>query len=266
MADSLIRGWLEAQVVPAKQVSVLNRSNQKRIEHLMETYGVLPANQKEEAVSNCDILILAIKPHDILQFLQSIKGFLTERQLIISLAAGISTRQIEEAVGIDLAVVRAMPNTAAAVLESATALSYGRFCTPRAQEIASVLLGTVGTLSVVEESLMDAVTGLSGSGPAYFYYIVEAMQAAGKSLGLPEQVANQLVEQTLVGAAKMLHQGELPAAELRQRVTSPNGTTFAGIGVLEQGNFTDLMILAVAEAKKRATEMGQEVYLSARSH
>ncbi|MDB5084761.1 MAG: proI [Bacilli bacterium] len=258
IAEALIRGWHTTKAVPPENITAINRSNQQQIRLLQENYGIqgFTGVDARQLVTENEVLVIAVKPKDVTQFLHSVRDSLTPEHIIVSVAAGISTTQMEQAAGLPVSVVRAMPNTGMAVLESATAVSYGQYCTDRARQLSQVLLGAVGTLSVVEERMMDAVTGLSGSGPAYLYYLAEAMQAAGTLLGLPEETAQQLVIQTMVGAAKMLQKGDYTAPELRDKVTSPNGTTYAGLQVLREGQFAELMIAAIDKAAKRAAELG----------
>jgi pyrroline-5-carboxylate reductase len=258
LAESLIRGLLTEGNVLAEEMYVMNRSNQERLQQLVETYGVVPFQEKREAVRQADVLVIAVKPNDVVSLLQEIAADVKENQVVVSFAAGVTIETIENQLGKNISVVRAMPNTSCAVLQSATAVSFSSGCDENAKQLAIELLSAVGTVSVIEESLMDAVTGLSGSGPAFFYYIVEAMLEAGVMLGMPEEIAKTLVVQTIYGAGCMLMKTGLPPAELRRQITSPNGTTQAGLEVLRTGEVNEWMIRAILRAAERSRELGQE--------
>ncbi|WP_018130260.1 pyrroline-5-carboxylate reductase [Effusibacillus pohliae] len=262
IAEAMIRGLTEANAVDAAQITVTNKSNLDRLYDLRERYGVSVVENLETAegaavLAAADVLLIACKPHDVAHALERIRGKIGD-PLILSVAAGIATDLVESIVGKPVPVVRAMPNTACAVLESATAVAYGKYCSEQTKQLAESILSVLGTVSVVDETLMDAVTGLSGSGPAYFYYMVEAMQQAAESLGLPAHTARTLILQTLFGAGKMLQETGLDPCELRRQVTSPNGTTMAGIRVFEEANFKDLVQRVVTRAAERSREMGEQ--------
>jgi pyrroline-5-carboxylate reductase len=191
--------------------------------------------------------------------LQEVGSAISTHQQVISLAAGISTALIERQLGGSVPVIRAMPNTSSSVQASATALCGGRWTTSEHLELAQNLFSAIGISVVVEEVQMDAVTGLSGSGPAYFYYLVEALQEAAQQCGLPAETARILLVQTIYGAARMLQESVQSPADLRRQVTSPNGTTMAGLAVLEQGGVYQLLIQTVQRASARAAEMGIQV-------
>ncbi len=175
--------------------------------------------------------------------------------VIITLAAGITTEFVENSLGKKIQVIRAMPNTSCKVKESATAIALGRYAKKEAWDFAKGIFTSIGKVSMVEETMMDAVTGLSGSGPAYVYLLMEAMIEAGVKAGLPRSLSEELTIQTVFGAAKMiLNTGESPE-RLREKVTTPGGTTMAGIKVLEKANFTDAFIEAVESATGRSQEM-----------
>lgn len=262
IAESMIRGVTGAKAVAAGQIFVTNKSNAERLLYLKERYGVntftgLDGKTGTEILKTADLILLASKPHDIPLLLEGIQGKIGN-PVILSVAAGITTGLMESILGGDVQVVRAMPNTSCAVLESATAISFGRFCTTRAKELSEAVLAVLGTVSVVDENMMDVVTGVSGSGPAYFYYMVEAMQQAAESLGLSSETARTMILQTLFGAGKMMQETGLDARDLRRQVTSPNGTTMAGIRVFEEANFKELMEKVITHASERSREMGEQ--------
>lgn len=261
MAQSIIKGILKARLLPANHITVTNRSNQERLKQLVHQYGVQKA-QETYRIESADVIFLMMKPQDASQALLGISEFLHPGQLVISVAAGISTLLLESIIEKEVAVIRAMPNTACAVQSSATAIALGTYVNQYDLAIATSIFSAVGSVEVVEEEMMNAVTGLSGTGPAYFYYMVEGLVDAGISIGLEENVARSLVLQTLKGAAEMLLQTDLEPAELRRQVTSPNGTTMAAISLLEQGNFLELIQQAVQRATGRSREMEQSLIAS----
>ncbi|GAX89002.1 pyrroline-5-carboxylate reductase [Effusibacillus lacus] len=262
IAEAMIRGLTEADAVSPEQIVVTNKSNLERLQYLQETYRVSIVENLEdeagsEALASADIILLACKPHDVANVLERIRDKVID-PVVLSVAAGVSTDLMESILGQNARVVRAMPNTACAVLESATAVSYGKHCEEETKTLAETILSVLGTVSVVEEKLMDVVTGLSGSGPAYFYYMVEAMQSAAENLGLPSDTARTLILQTLFGAGKMLQETHLDPNVLRRQVTSPNGTTMAGIRVFEEANFKELVERVITRAAERSREMGEQ--------
>src|SRR5699024_584375 len=175
-----------------------------------------------------------------------------EDQLIVSVIAGISTSFISSLIDKDVAVVRAMPNTSASIGYSATAVSKGKFATEKDLEFAKQLFNAIGTVSIVEEEKMHIVTGVSGSGPAYIYYLVEALEKVAIEEGLDPQIAEELITHTIIGAGKMLEQSGESAGTLRENVTSPNGTTAAGLETLSKYNFQEAVINCVKSAKDRS--------------
>lgn len=261
IAKAMIRGLVTGRAVRTENIYVTNRSNRERLHALRDQYGVQAMENiwaAPEIIRSARLIVLAVKPHDLLAVAEELSPFLQDGAVVLSLAAGVSILDLEQRVGGHVAVVRAMPNTACAVLESATAVCYGAACTAASQELARQVLLQLGDVVEVEEAEMDAVTGVSGSGPAYFYYLVEALQLAAEAQGLSTDVARRLLLQTLFGASKMMQETGLSACELRRQVTSPNGTTMAGVRVLEEAGFTQVVQQVVAAAAKRSREMGRE--------
>ncbi|ANB60438.1 pyrroline-5-carboxylate reductase ProI [Anoxybacteroides amylolyticum] len=261
MAEALISGVAKTLYEP-NQMIVTNRSNVERLHYLQQTYGVRTETNKEKAVKEADIVILAMKPKDVAESLTPIAHAFSEQQLIISLLAGVTTDTITSLIGKQLAVVRAMPNTSAAIRKSATALSSGRYATETHLAVAKTLFETVGIVTVVEEQHLHAVTGLSGSGPAYVYYLVEAMEKAADEIGLERAVAKELILQTIIGAAHMLKATNKHPSVLRKEVTSPSGTTEAGISVLERYRYQEAMVACIKRATERSKELGQALLSS----
>lgn len=262
IAEALIRGMLNAGIVRPEQVVVSNRSDRERLGELARRYGVRTSGSKGYVADVCQVLVLACKPKDVAGLLAEVGRRCRKGQVLLSLAAGITTRYIEERVTPGVMVVRAMPNTSCQVGESATAICAGSAATPEAMALVSAVLGSVGQVHTVPEEQMDAVTGLSGSGPAYVYLIVEAMIEAGEAVGLDPAVARALTLQTLKGAAMTLDATGADPAVLREQVTSPNGTTAAGLRVLREAGFTEALVRAVARATERSRELGQELPLA----
>lgn len=257
MAEAMISGIIEKKIAAGNEITVLNRSNGHRITQLQEKYGIKKLTSLSELEKHTDVIILAVKPKDILTALQSIQSYIQQGQLLVSVAAGISLSFIESQLHNDVPIVRAMPNTSAMIGKSATAIAFNQSVSDAHQKMALKLFSAIGLTKVVEENQLDAVTGLSGSGPAYIYYIAEALEQAANEIGLEEQIAKQLVIQTLIGAAEMLkHSGEAPE-NLRKAVTSPGGTTEAGIKVLEQHSVKETFIDCVKAATKQSAVLAQ---------
>ncbi|MBN6186745.1 pyrroline-5-carboxylate reductase [Aneurinibacillus sp. BA2021] len=257
MAEAMISGLVDKQLLPAKQIYAINRGNQQRMAELESRYGISVA-AKEEALRAADIIVLAIKPKDVADAIADIRALTTPRQLFISVLAGTSTDYISSLLGHQAAVIRTMPNTSAAVGLSATALAPGAYATDADMDVALCIFKAIGIVETVQEEALHAVTGLSGSGPAYVYYLVEAMEQAGREIGLEGDVARRLILQTIIGAAHMLRdRGEEPA-DLRRQVTSPGGTTAAGISVLEERGFQEAMLACIKRAVARSEEMGKQ--------
>jgi len=257
MADALIRGIVGRGVLPRERIWATNRSNRSRLLGLQERYGIRTTPVKPPLLAASNVLIVAVKPKDMAEVLGEIHGAVRADQLVISVAAGVPLRAIEGSL-IGVPVIRAMPNTSAAVQASVTALALGRSATDDHLRVSAELFRAVGEVLTVPEETMDVVTGLSGSGPAYVYRFTEALIAAGTELGLTEQLAKQLAVHTLVGAARMLSEPDADSVELRRRVTSPGGTTQAGLTALEERGFASAVKEAVRRAAERAAELAEE--------
>jgi pyrroline-5-carboxylate reductase len=265
MAEALIAGMTKTLYKP-EQIIVTNRSNKERLEYIQNTYHVRAETDKEKAVKEADIIILAMKPKDVVEGITSIAPAIGKHQLIISVLAGVATETIISLIEKNVAVVRAMPNTSAAIGQSATALALGRYANDKHLAIAKDLFRTVGAVTVVSEEDLHAVTALSGSGPAYIYYMVEAMEKAAQEIGLEQSIAKDLILQTIIGAAEMLKSSEKHPSTLRKEVTSPGGTTEAGIKVLEDYHYQEAMISCIKQATKRSQELGQSLLQLAKTH
>jgi pyrroline-5-carboxylate reductase len=259
VSEALMKGLLQARLFPAEHITISNRQNAVRLETLQRRYGVNIVQDKLVECAQADLLILAAKPFDLPGALQEIAPSISPRHLVISLAAGISTTTIERLLGQPVPVIRSMPNTSSAVQASATALCAGQWATAEHMALAQLFFSAIGISVVVAESQMDVVTGLSGSGPAYFYYVVEALLEAAQQCGLQTETARTLLVQTIYGAARMLQESDQNPEELRRQVTSPNGTTMAGLTVLEEGGAYQLLLQTVQSATRRSAEMGAQV-------
>ncbi len=233
---------------------VISEKRDDRAAELRETYGI-EVTGNAEAVTGADTILIVVKPQDVPSLLTEIAAKVDASSTVVSLAAGILIETLEAALPAGVAVVRAMPNTPALVGEGMFGISPGATCS--ADQLAEVfaLLESGGKVVVVDESLQDAVTAVSGSGPAYVFYLAEAMIAGGVAAGLDDATARTLAAQTLVGAAKLLAESEDTADELRRRVTSPNGTTAAAIATFDDNGVKDALIAGVKAAAARSAEL-----------
>jgi pyrroline-5-carboxylate reductase len=253
IGEALLSGLLRAD--PGVGIAVVEHYPSRQ-DYLRERYGVAVLDLKQ-AVAAADTVLIAVKPQDIDAVLTELAPTLTAGKLIVSVAAGVTTAKIERSLPANTAVVRCMPNTPALVDEAMTAVCAGLHATPEHLRRAQEMLSTVGKVVVVPESQLDAVTALSGSGPAYFFYLVEAMIDAGILLGLPRALAAELIVQSAVGSAIMLRDtGEHPV-QLREAVTSPGGTTIAAIRELEKHAVRAALIAAIEAARDRSAALGR---------
>ncbi|XJZ26136.1 pyrroline-5-carboxylate reductase [Bacillota bacterium Lsc_1132] len=259
MAEALISGIIEKQLVDGKNIWVTNHQNEKKLALLKTQYGVNYTYELSALFDGADAVILAMKPKDAAASVTKIKRYLTKDMLIISVLAGVSIDTIDTLVDQQLAIARAMPNTSAAVAKSATAIAVNQRVTEQQSRIISELFATVGMTAFVSEDELDAVTGLSGSGPAYIYYLVEAMENSAAEIGLERQIAKELIVQTLIGAAEMLKTSEKSPSQLRKEVTSPGGTTEAGIRILQENGVQEAFIACIKAAAARSRKMGEEL-------
>lgn len=251
MGETLAAGLLALE--PRPDVVVAERLPDRAAE-LAATHGVELA-EPAAAVVGADVVVLVVKPQDTPALLAEVGPLIEQGAVVISIAAGIRTSTIEAAVPEGVHVVRAMPNTPARIGLGVTGISAGAGCSPDAVALVARLLGSVGVVEVVAEELQDAVTAVSGSGPAYLFYLAEAMTAAAVDLGLDETTATTMVKQTLLGAATLLATAGEPAADLRRKVTSPGGTTAAAVAVLDGRDVTGAVVQALTAARDRGREL-----------
>lgn len=257
MAEAIVSGIINKQVIKQENVWVTNKDNKDRLIEMKEKYGVSTSQDKAKVLSEAEIIVLSTKPYDMEDAIESIVPYISENQLIMSVVAGISTDQITRASRKNMPVIRAMPNTSASIGYSATAITQGEFASSKDMSLAKKLFEAIGTVNIVAEKDMHIVTAISGSGPAYIYYLVEAMQEAAQKEGLDAITAKELITQTIIGAGKMLDTSELPVNVLRENVTSPNGTTEAGLKALAEHNFTEAVVECVTSATNRSKELGK---------
>ncbi|MBI5514214.1 MAG: pyrroline-5-carboxylate reductase [Deltaproteobacteria bacterium] len=256
MADALIRGLLSSGVVPPDHV-VLSGRRKDKCERTAERLGVRAAADNAQCVRGADVVVLCVKPQVLLQVFEPLGREIPRDALVVSVAAGVPTTALEAHLHAGQRVVRAMPNTCAVVRMGATAIAPGQSATEDDLELARRFFNLVGRAVLVDEVHLDAVTGLSGSGPAYIFLVIEALADAGVKVGLARDVGLELAAQTVLGSAQMLLQtGEHPG-RLRDQVTSPGGTAIAGLHTLEAGGLRTTLINAVETATRRARELGE---------
>ena len=259
MGEALVRALLKAGLVEAGRMVAADKSPQ-RLEHMERTYQVPCVADNARAAQLSDVVVIAVKPQHLAEALEEMAPAVQpDRHLVLSIVAGVSTASLERFLPPGTPVVRAMPNTAASVGQAATGLCAGRFATEGHRRTATALLEAVGRVVWVPEHLMDAVTGLSGSGPAYGFLVIEALAEGGIAAGLPREEATLLAAASLLGAATLALESGRHPAELRQQVTSPAGTTAAGLLSLESRAVRAAFIEAVLAASRRARELGESV-------
>ncbi|MBN1466692.1 pyrroline-5-carboxylate reductase [candidate division KSB1 bacterium] len=254
MGEALLGGLLKAELTPPENILATD-VRQERLAEIGAKWKVVTRSNNREAVQTADVIVLCVKPQALRQVLHEIKDDVREDQLIISIVAGITTRMISNFIGKKNPVVRAMPNIPAVVDEAASALCVGEFADDAHQAIAMKILGAVGEVEVVAEDLMDVVTGLSGSGPAYIYMVIEALTDGGVMMGLPRNIATRLATQTVLGSAKLVRETNVHPAVLKDQVTTPGGTTILAIKELEESGLRPMLIRAVETATNRSREL-----------
>ncbi|WP_417595925.1 pyrroline-5-carboxylate reductase [Oceanospirillum sp.] len=259
MSGSII-GGLIAKGVPAENI-IATRRSEERLSELKSQFNITTSSDNNAAVAKSDVVILGVKPQMMQELCSEIREQVQKsKPLIVSVAAGLKSETLERWLGGDVAVVRTMPNTPSLLGCGATGLYANSKVTGIQQELAEKLMQAVGlALWVEDEAQMDAVTAVSGSGPAYFFLAMEALQKAGESVGLSAEVAEKLAIQTALGAARMASESEDDAAELRRRVTSPGGTTEQALNTFNDGGLTELYRKAVKAAANRGQELANQL-------
>ncbi|MEC1603098.1 pyrroline-5-carboxylate reductase [Bacillus halotolerans] len=257
MAEAMINGFLQSGITKPENIYITNRSNEERLNELKEMYGVRPCRDKSEFFTQTDIVVLAFKPKDAAESIDSIRSYMKD-QLVISVLAGLTIETIQHYFGRKLAVIRVMPNTSAAIRKSATGFSVSAEASQDDITAATALLETIGDATLVEEQHLDAVTAIAGSGPAYLYRYIEAMEKAAQTVGLEEETAKKLILQTMAGATDMLRQSGKQPAQLRREITSPGGTTEVGLRALTEARFEEAIIHCIEETAKRSAEIKEQ--------
>jgi pyrroline-5-carboxylate reductase len=254
MATALVKGMLRAGLAPVDAVCASDPLPAAR-ESLHSGTGIEVLDSNHLVAARCDVLVLAVKPQSMRQVLDELRPFVTADHLIISVAAGVTIASIVEGLGPAARVVRVMPNTPALIGQGASAYAKGPRVGQEDEAVVNAFLSSVGVAVCVAESLLDAVTGLSGSGPAFVYLMVEALSDGGVRAGLPREIATLLAAQTVAGAARMVCETGLHPGVLKDQVASPGGTTIAGLHALERAGVRGAIIDAVEAAANRSAEL-----------
>ncbi|MHB8874923.1 MAG: pyrroline-5-carboxylate reductase [Myxococcaceae bacterium] len=257
MAEAMIKGLLRAGTARPENIVATGR-RAERLDELKAAYPIRVTTDNVAAAREADIVVLAIKPQAMAKLLLQIAPAVDPRKLVISIAAGVPIVALERKLGAGARIVRAMPNTPSLIGAGACAIAAGEHATPEDLRTAEAIFHAVGITTVVDENLLDAVTGLSGSGPAYVFLIIEALCDAGVKVGLPRYTALKLASQTVLGSAQLLIETKAHPGALRDQVTSPGGTAIAGLHTLEAGGLRTTLMNAVEAATRRAKELGEQ--------
>jgi pyrroline-5-carboxylate reductase len=254
LGEALIKGLLDAGVISAPNV-VVTAGHQQRLDQMSERFGVAGTLSNKMAVESSDIIIMSVKPQTVPAVLSEVGGVLRPTQLLISVAASVSAAFIEKHLEAPVPVIRAMPNTPSLLNKGMTGISPGKNASRQHLDLAKFIFDSVGRTVIADEKHMDAITGLSASGPAFIYIIIESLAEAGVKVGLPRDVATELAAQTVVGAGTMVLETSEHPAKLKDMVTTPAGCTIDGILELEEGGLRVTLIKAVVKATQRAKEL-----------
>jgi pyrroline-5-carboxylate reductase len=257
MAEAIIKGLLRAGTARPEGIIGTGRRTE-RLDELKRAYAIRTTTDNLAAAREADIIVLSVKPQAMDKLVVQVAPALDHRKLIISVAAGVPIAALERRLGAGARIIRTMPNTPSLVGAGACALARGEHASEEDLAVASRIFQAVGTTTVVEENLLDAVTGLSGSGPAYIFLVIEALSDAGVKVGLPRYTALKLAAQTVLGSAQLLIETNAHPGHLKDQVTSPGGTAIAGLHTLEAGGLRTTLINAVEAATRRAKELGEQ--------
>ena len=257
MAEAIIQGWVKEGVVVPPAIHVMNKSNEEKLAKLANSYGVQVVSDRRAILTKADCVILAMKPKDVMAGMNDLAPYLREDTAVLSVVAGTSIETIQSVLG-NRPVVRVMPNTSATIGMSASGMAFSEEVSDELKATFKKMLEAIGLVIEVKEEELHAITALSGSGPAYLYYLVEAFEQAGMKYGLEQGTIRSLAVQTIAGAAEMLKQSDEEPTELRRKVTSPGGTTAAGIQALENHHFKQAIEACIDEATKRSIELAAE--------
>nr|ACT37661.1 pyrroline-5-carboxylate reductase [Phytolacca acinosa] len=254
MAESIARGVVNSGVLPPSRIRTAHLGANRR--KAFESFGVTVFDQNQQVVEDCDVVIFSVKPQTVKDVVLQLRPKFSDKQLLVSVVAGTKLKDLQDWAG-HSRFIRVMPNTPAAVGEAASVISLGTSATEKDGELISSLFGAIGKVWRANEKLFDAITGLSGSGPAYIFLAVEALADGGVAAGLPRDLALGLASQTVLGAASMAVKSGKHPVQLKDDVASPGGTTIAGIPELEKGGFRGPLMNAVVAAAKRGRELSQ---------
>ncbi len=256
MGEALLGGLIKANLTKPENI-IATDIFESRLQTLKDNWGVQTTLKNNKAVEKADIIVLCVKPQTIQTVLDQIKPAVKKEHLIISILAGINTHTIQSVLDKHNPVIRAMPNIPAVVDEGATGICLGQHAKKVHKELAMQIFSSVGMVEVVPESLMDVITGMSGSGPAYIYMVIEALTDGGVMMGLPRDVATRLATQTVLGSAKLVRETNVHPAVLKDQVTTPGGTAISAIKELETHGLRPMLIRAVETATKKSKELSQ---------
>ncbi len=256
MGEAIIKGVLQAGLVPVASIAATD-VRAERLEQLVRQYGIRAVASNPALVADSDLIILAVKPQIMAAVLREIAPSVDEKRLLVSIAAGVPVRSLRAWLARPARLIRVMPNTPALVLEGVTAIARAEGLEKGDLETAQELFGAVGRVVVLDEDALDAVTGLSGSGPAYVAIVIESLADGGVKMGLDRATAMTLAAQTVLGSAKLILETGMHPGQLKDMVSSPGGTTIAGIAALEEGGARRTFINAVERATQRSRELGR---------
>lgn len=256
MGEALLGGLLKAKLTNPENI-IATDIYDERLEHIKKKWGVQTSKNNMETAKVSDILVLCVKPQTIKGVLEELKQVIRDDQLVISILAGITTQTINHALASQNPVIRVMPNIPAVVDEAASGICLGEFANDTDKEIAKKIFNAVGEVEVVLESQMDVITGLSGSGPAYIYMIIEALTDGGVMMGLPRHTATRLATQTVLGSAKLVRETGIHPAVLKDQVTTPGGTAISAIKELESSGLRPMLIRAVETATNKSRQLSE---------
>lgn len=259
MAEAMISGIVKTGTLEPQQVIVTNNSNEKRLLELHNKYGIQGMVRERFPIQSADVIILAMKPKDAESCLSSIKHQIQPNQVVMSVMAGISTSFMEDLLQADQQVIRVMPNTSSMIQQSATAIAPGENVTMKNVKLAKKLLQAIGQVYIIEEEQMDLFTGIAGSGPAYYYYLMEHIEKIAAENGMEPSLAREIGAQTILGAAKMILEREESPAQLRTNITSKNGTTAAGLEALADSGGGKAIKAAIQSAMNRSKEISRKL-------
>ena len=255
MGSALVRGMILRAKFSKEQITICDL-DEKKVETLVVDLGVKFVSSAREAVKKTDLIILAAKPQALPKLLSEISNFLNVNQTIMSIAAGVTTASIEQKIGKQIPVVRVMPNLPALIGKGVSVYCRGLFTSDKDTNRSKAILMSVGKTIEATESLLDPVTALSGTGPAYIFHTMEAMIQSGIEMGIDKEIAIDLVQQTVLGSAQLAIKSERNITSLREDVTSKGGTTEAAIAYLRKKQYSDIVVNAILEAEKRSQELG----------